>query len=57
MRSSDNSSDLTVTPLRSYKINNQLCRDFETQLKEQGKISYEKASACKNDEGTWQIKA
>jgi surface antigen len=54
---SEKESDLTVMPIRSYKVNNQLCRDFQSTLTETGKVVYDKGSACQKKDGTWQIKA
>lgn len=53
----NNVPDLTVTPLRSYQISNQLCRDFELSNQEAGKTIYEKGSACQQDNGDWKIRA
>ncbi|MBP7900967.1 MAG: hypothetical protein KAZ85_03110 [Gammaproteobacteria bacterium] len=49
--------DLTVTPLRSYKISNQQCRDFELVTKEGVKTVYDKGAACKQSDGSWQFRA
>jgi len=57
MRSADNASDLTVTPTKTYKMNNQTCRDFETKLNDAGKTVYEKGAACKQADGAWQVRA
>jgi surface antigen len=57
MRMSDQSSSLVVTPFTTYKQNQKTCRDFEVQLKENGSVSYEKGSACKQADGKWQIRA
>lgn len=57
MNHEPNSPDLTVTPLRSYQISNQLCRDFELSNQEAGKTIYEKGSACQQHNGDWKIRA
>lgn len=50
-------TELTVTPLRSYKISHQQCRDFELMSKDEVKTVYDKGSACKQTNGDWKIKA
>ncbi|MCL5796610.1 MAG: hypothetical protein M1579_03800 [Gammaproteobacteria bacterium] len=57
MSTPQNTSDLTVTPLRSYKISNQQCRDFELISQEEAKTIYDKGSACKQADGTWKVRA
>jgi surface antigen len=57
MRTSDNNSSLVVTPTKTYRTNQKTCRDFEVQVKEQGMVSYEKSSACKQADGNWQIRS
>lgn len=55
MSSNDN---FTVTPLKSYRVNNNLCRDFNTEKQtHDGKTVYEKGSACQVSQGQWQVKA
>jgi surface antigen len=54
---SEKDSDLTVMPTRSYKVGNQLCRDFQTTLTDTGKTVYDKGSACQTQDGKWQIRA
>lgn len=57
MRTSDQDSSLIVTPTKTYRNDQRTCRDFEVQVKEKDKVSYEKSSACKQNDGTWQIRA
>jgi surface antigen len=57
MSTPQNSPDLTVTPLRSYKISNQQCRDFELLTQEGAKTVYDKGSACKQTDGSWKVRA
>lgn len=57
MSNPQNNPDLTVTPLRSYKISNQQCRDFELMTKEGAKTVYDKGAACKQADGSWQVRA
>jgi surface antigen len=57
MSAPQSTPDLTVTPLRSYKISNQQCRDFELTTKEGAKTVYDKGSACKQTDGSWQVRA
>ncbi len=57
MSTPQNAPDLTVTPLRSYKISNQQCRDFELVTQEGAKTVYDKGSACKQADGSWQVRA
>jgi surface antigen len=54
---SEKDSDLTVVPTRSYKVNSQLCRDFQTTLSDSGKTVYDKGSACQQQDGSWQLRA
>jgi len=56
MSTPQSSPDLTVTPLRSYKISNQQCRDFELVTQEGAKTVYDKGSACKQADGSWQVR-
>lgn len=57
MSAPNSGNDLTVTPLKSYKISNQLCRDFELSTQDGSKTTYEKSSACKQADGNWKLKA
>ena len=57
MSNPQNTPDLTVTPLRSYKISNQQCRDFELVTQDGVKTVYDKGSACKQADGNWKIRA
>jgi surface antigen len=57
VRTSQGNSSLVVTPVKTYKNQQQTCRDFEVQVKERGIVTYEKGSACKQTDGKWQIRA
>jgi surface antigen len=57
MKSSDQKNHLTVTPTKTYRVNDQVCRDFETTLNDQGKTVYEKGSACQQSTGGWKLRA
>ncbi|MCI4411143.1 MAG: hypothetical protein JHC38_05670 [Thiotrichales bacterium] len=50
-------SNLVVKPTHTYKVNNQVCRDFETTLQEGQKTIYDKGAACQQSNGAWKVRS
>lgn len=45
----------TVTPSRYYQSGGQYCREYTQTIKVGGKVSEGVGTACRNEDGTWQI--
>ena len=55
-RNSNNNSDVTVTPTRSYANNTgQTCREYDTTVTIDGRLQRAHGNACRQSDGTWQI--
>tara|TARA_B100000242_G_C42967948_1_gene449080 strand:- start:448 stop:912 length:465 start_codon:yes stop_codon:yes gene_type:complete len=44
-----------VVPLNNYKIKNKNCRDFKKVIKKNDDIFEENSTACRNEDGNWEI--
>jgi surface antigen len=48
--------DYLLTPLRSYRVQGRDCRDFTTQMKYGGKRDLMSRTACRGEDGEWEVR-
>ena len=54
-KSEENNVNAEVIPTKSYKINEETCRDFKKIVKKGNKTFEEESTACRDEQGNWKV--